>query len=64
MNTTREYLFHQLGRTGTMATKDIERMQEILLYSKQDAIDNGDKESAKWLQKTYDLLSKIGQSNG
>jgi hypothetical protein len=47
-----------------MATKDIERMQEILLYSKQDAIDNGDKESAKWLQKTYDLLSKIGQSNG
>lgn len=36
--------------------QDVERMIEIVYYSKQDALDNGDNESAEWLQNTADFL--------
>jgi hypothetical protein len=39
--------------------KDVERMVEIVEYSKQDAMDGGDDESAKWLGMVSDLLEGL-----
>jgi len=39
--------------------KDIKRMNEIVLYSRQDSVDNGDSESAEWLGMVSDLLEGL-----
>ena len=44
-----------LGYTG----QEVERMVEVLYYSKQDAENAGDEVSVEWLQKTIDLLDGL-----
>ena len=39
--------------------KDLERMVGIINYSIQDARDNGDDESVKWMTKASDLLDNL-----
>lgn len=39
--------------------KEIERMNEIVLYSRQDSVDGGDSESAEWLGMVSDLLEGL-----
>jgi hypothetical protein len=39
--------------------KDIERMNEIVLYSREDSVNGGDEESALWLGKVSDLLEGL-----
>lgn len=38
---------------------DINRMNEIVLYSREDAVNGGDEESAKWLGIVSDLLEGL-----
>lgn len=41
--------------------KDLERMVEILYYCIEDATNNGDDESVKWLKKTIKTLREINK---
>jgi len=40
-------------------TKEVNRMYEIVLYSRQDSIERGDDESAKRLEEVADLLEGL-----
>lgn len=42
-------------------TSDMERMIEILYYCIEDATNNGDDESIKWLKKTIKTLRGINK---
>ena len=46
-------------RVMKVKNKDLERMVEIINYSIQDARDNGDDESVKWMTKASDLLDNL-----
>jgi len=39
--------------------QDLTRMQEIIAYSAQDAHDNQDKETYRWLTETIGLLEGL-----